>query len=49
MNGQKEKLPFNEWTRFVGYEKIRGCYRKSDKKIKWLSEVEKEYLEYLNK
>ena len=29
-------------------EKIRGCYRKSDMRIVWADQVEKEYYNYIH-
>tara|TARA_R110000823_G_scaffold306558_1_gene429009 strand:- start:363 stop:722 length:360 start_codon:yes stop_codon:yes gene_type:complete len=48
MSEKVKLLKFNEWTRSVGYEKIRGCYRKSDMVIVWVDQVEKEYYDYCN-
>jgi hypothetical protein len=48
MNKKVKLLDFNEWVRSVGYEKIRGCYRKSDMIIVWADQVEKEYYNYIH-
>ena len=45
----KKPLPFYKWLKAVGYEKIRGCYRKKDMIIVWANEVEEEYYHYYQK
>ena len=45
----KKPLEYHRWLNAVGYEKIRGCYRKKDMIVVWADEVEEEYYQYCQK